>query len=210
MPVRTATAWLVVATSAVSLLILITDSLYDATLIAGFIPARIGGLPAEIEQLFLLPVWITPLACTFVHANALHLGMNMLMLGFTGRETERAVGARGLLLLYLVGAFVSAGAQWAIEPAAIMPMVGASGAASAVVGAYSLLFSQPRVKAIGPVPARVVHVLWLAAGWTFINLLMQWVLRAEGLEIAAAAHIGGFVAGLVLARPLVLLRWHGA
>ncbi|WP_431470432.1 rhomboid family intramembrane serine protease [Sphingosinithalassobacter sp. LHW66-3] len=209
MPVRTATAALVLATSAVSLIVVLSGALVDASVIAGFIPARASGVPG-FEGYGLLPVWLTPLSCTFVHAGVLHLGMNMLMLGFTGRETERAVGVAGLLLLYVAGAYSAAAAQWLLDPDALIPMVGASGAASAVIGAYSLLFSQPRVRAIGPIPERVVHVLWLAVAWTIVNLLMWWALLGGGLQIAAAAHIGGFIAGLLLARPLLLLRWRRA
>jgi len=219
MPVRTATGALVLVTSAVTLLLFIGDRTGYSALVAGFVPARAGGISySELLRLYGLapgaaiavPWPLTPLTCTLLHGGLLHLGMNMLMLGFTGREAERAVGARGILILYAVGAYASAAAQWAVEPMSAVPMIGASGAASAVVGAYSLLFSQPKVKAIGPLSPRVVHILWLAIGWTVVNVMMWWVLLDEGISVAAAAHIGGFVAGLALARPLMLWRWRGA
>ncbi|WP_239987353.1 rhomboid family intramembrane serine protease [Sphingosinithalassobacter portus] len=198
-------------TSVISLLVILFDRTGYSAIYGGFIPARISApLP---EGYSALPVWLTPLSCTFLHAGYLHLGMNMLMLAFTGRESERALGPKGLLILYVVGAYASAAAQWAIDPLAVTPMVGASGAASAVVGAYSILFGRmaaERVKAIGPIPAAVVHVLWLAIAWTAVNLLMWWAFVGEGLQIAAAAHIGGFIAGLILARPLLSWRWRRA
>ena len=89
-------------------------------------------------------------------------------------------------------------------------MVGASGAASAVVGAYSLLFGRSRAKAIGPIPAQAVHVLWLAVAWTGVNLLTAYAFMRGGVAVAAAAHIGGFLAGLALAKPLLLWRWRKA
>lgn len=209
MPVRSATAGLVLATTLVSLVILFMGYMPVAAAMAGFIPARWSGM-AGLDGLGLLPAWFTPISCTFVHAGFFHLAMNMVTLGFTGRETERAVGKGGILLLYLVGAYASAAAQWLVSPHAMMPMVGASGAASAIVGAYALLFSQPRARAIGPIPSRIVHILWLALGWTLLNLLMWFALLGQGMEIAAAAHVGGFLAGLALARPLLLRRWRGA
>ena len=89
-------------------------------------------------------------------------------------------------------------------------MVGASGAASAVVGAYSLLYGRSKTKAIGPIPAQVVHILWLAIAWTLVNLLMATAFLRGGVAIAAAAHIGGFFAGLALAGPLLRWRWRKA
>ena len=85
-----------------------------------------------------------------------------------------------------------------------VPMIGASGAISAIVGAYALLFGERRARRIGPVPADVVHIAWLAAAWVGIQLLIG----AAGMgdvTVAIGAHIGGFAAGLVLARPLLLL-----
>ena len=205
----TATAAIVIATVAVSLLVTATHREIDASILAGFIPARLTGL-IDFAAVTAVPAFLTPLSATLLHAGFLHLGMNMIMLGYTGREAERALGARGIVLLYLVGAYASAGAQWLADPRSVVPMIGASGAASAVVGAYSLLFGRSRARAIGPIPAKVVHVLWLAAAWTVVNLLIAQAFLSEGIAIAAAAHIGGFVAGLALARPLLLWRWRKA
>jgi membrane associated rhomboid family serine protease len=79
-----------------------------------------------------------------------------------------------------------------------------------VVGAYSLLFGRSRARAIGPIPAQAVHVLWLAAAWTVVNLLTAFAFLGAGVAVAAAAHIGGFVAGLALAKPLLMWRWRRA
>ena len=89
-------------------------------------------------------------------------------------------------------------------------MIGASGAASAIVGAYSLLYGRSRARAIGPIPARAVHVIWLAAAWVVINLMTGLAFQAANIGIAAAAHIGGFIAGLILARPLFAWNWRKA
>jgi membrane associated rhomboid family serine protease len=138
----------------------------------------------------------------------MHIGFNMFMLLFCGRQVEHVLGWGGTLFLYGVGAYAACLAQWAIDPVSTNPMVGASGAISAIIATYSLLYSQQQVRRIGPLSANVVRVLWLAAGWIGIQLMIG-VATAGGFgdlgQIAIAAHIGGFLAGLVLTRPL--LRW---
>ncbi len=204
----TATAAIVLVTALVSLFVTFTHREVDAAVLGGFIPARLSGL--VLEDLTAVPVWLTPLSAALLHAGIFHLGMNMLMLGYTGRETEKAVGPWGIVILYLVGAYAAAGAQWLAGPTSPQPMIGASGAASAIVGAYALLFGRSRAKAIGPIPAQVVHVVWLAAAWVIINLMTAFAFYSAGVGIAAAAHIGGFAAGLVLARPLLMWKWRSA
>src|SRR3712207_709330 len=105
----------------------------------GFIPARVGGLPGDPLP---VPVWLTPLTSTLVHSGFVHLFFNLVILLFCGRSTERVLGGRGILILYLVGAYAAAAAQYAADPAGRMPMVGASGAISALLGAYALLFGR--------------------------------------------------------------------
>lgn len=175
--------------------------------VAGFIPARISGLVLAGA----LPVWLTPLSATMVHAGIIHLGFNMLMLGYCGRFVEYALGAAGVLILYVVGAYVAALFQYLAGPGNFMPMVGASGAVSSVVGAYALLYSQRRGKAAEEGRAgHWLHILWLAAGWIFVQLLIGLATVRTNISIAIAAHIGGFMAGLLLARPLLLWRYRGA
>ncbi|MBB5709089.1 rhomboid family intramembrane serine protease [Sphingomonas xinjiangensis] len=202
-----ATTAIIALTAVVSAAVILGHYDYDASMRAGFIPARLSGVATDFAA---VPAWLTPLTCTLLHGGFLHLGMNMLMLGFTGKETERALGAAGIVLLYVVGAFVAAFAQWLPDPQATIPMIGASGAASAVVGAYSLLFGRSRAKAIGPIPAQAVHVVWLAVAWTVVNLLSAFAFLGAGVAVAAPAHIGGFLAGLVLAKPLLRWRWRKA
>lgn len=188
-------------------MLLLFGLLPDGAIGGGFIPARVGAGDV-VGPVPMLPVPLTPLSATLVHGGLLHLGFNLLMLVFTGRQAERALGSAGLLTLYGVGAYVAAVGQWVADPDSTVPMIGASGAISAIVGAYALLFGERRAKAVGPIPAGAVHVLWLAAGWIGIQLLIGATDRNQ--PIAIAAHIGGFLAGLALARPLLMWRWRGA
>lgn len=179
----------------------------DAAIIGGFIPARLGE-PALLDGMAAVPAWLTPLSCTLIHAGWMHIGFNMLMLLFCGRQVEHVLGWGGTLVLYGVGAYAACLAQWAVDPASTNPMVGASGAISAVLATYSLLYSQQQVRKVGPLSANLVRVLWLAAGWIGVQLMIGVAMgtASGGLgQIAIAAHIGGFLAGLALTRPL--LRW---
>jgi len=194
-------------TFAAFLLLSLTGQVDNAALLGGFIPARIDD-PRLFAGVLAVPVWLTPLSCTLVHAGWLHIGFNLLMLIFCGRQVEQVLHKGAVLILYVVGAYGAALLQWAIGPASPNPMVGASGAISAVLATYALLYGQRPVRRIGPFSANFLRVLWLAVGWILIQLMIG-LASARGFgdlgQIAIAAHIGGFLVGLVLTRPL--LRW---
>lgn len=176
----------------------------------GFVPATVLNSVAAPPGLLLLPVWITPLTAALVHGGIAHLALNMVMLVVCGRLLERTIGSWGVVTLYVVGAYLAAAGQWALGPGSLVPMIGASGAISALVGAYALLFANQPVPRIGPIPPRVVRVAWLLAGWVVIQLLIGFATTGGGPAIAIGAHIGGFIAGLALARPLLLWRYRNA
>lgn len=161
-----------------------------------------GGSLLPAQYPWVVPVWLTPVTSAFLHAGLFHLAMNMLVLVFIGRLIEAALGPQRYLALYAGGIIGAALVHYLVDPMSITPVVGASGAISALLAAYFLLFSRRRPNAIGPVPAVVVHVLWLAAAWIGINLLSQLAFAGSALGIAIWAHIGGFAAGLALAIPL--------
>jgi membrane associated rhomboid family serine protease len=193
----------------VSLFVLLLGGVALAALTAGFIPARLEGLAIPPGHGFVVPTWATPLSAALLHGGPGHLFFNMLILFVVGAATEQAVGGRALLLLYVVGAYAAAAGQWVLGPAT-GPMIGASGAVSAVVAAYALLYGRNRARPIGPVPAELVHVAWLAAAWIAIQALVGIAGLGGGVPIAIGAHIGGFIAGLGLARPLLLWRYRRA
>lgn len=174
-------------------------------ILAGFIPARFSG----VELAGAVPAWLTPLSALLVHGGLIHLGFNLLMLGFCGRMVETALGGLGMGLLYAIGAYAAAAAQYLVGPHAEVPVIGASGAISAVIAAYALLFGQRRAVPKGW-PAGLINVLWLAAAWIGLQLLLGFATSGTGLNVALAEHVGGFIAGLALARPLLLLRYRRA
>ena len=170
---------------------------------AGFIAARLY----ETIPFTAVPFALTPLSATLLHGGLLHLGFNLLMLVYCGRQVEGVLGGMRLVILYIVGAYGAALGQFLFDPTSGGPMIGASGAVSAVVGAYALMFGRGQVKRMGPVPGIVVRALWLAAAWTVLQWGIGFASGGGDTPIAFAAHIGGFVTGLALAYPLLEWRY---
>ena len=206
-----ATWSLVAFTTLVSVILILLDLVGLAAMSGGFVPGLIGAhvvFPPDAPPI--LPVWLTPLSATLIHAGFAHILLNMVVLIVCGRAVEHALGWRGVAILYVVGAYAAAAGQRLQDPGSNTPMVGASGAISALLAAYALLYGKSRARAIGPVPARVVTVLWLAAAWIGVQLLTGLAGLGGGPLVAIGAHIGGFLAGLALARPLLLWRYREA
>ena len=173
----------------------------------GFTPAHVEAPPGPGWP---VPVLLTPLTATLVHSGFIHLLFNLIMLLFCGRSVERVLGGQGIVILYLVGAYAAAAAEYPLHPDLAVPMIGASGAIAALLGAFALLFGRNKVKVASPGDATFLHALWLGAAWIALNILIGLTFETKGLRIAIGAHIGGFVAGLLLAKPLLLLKWRGA
>lgn len=194
----TAVAWLVaVAIGA-------TDR---AAATMGFIPARLSGF---IDVSPAVPAVLTPLSATLVHGGLLHLVFNLLMLLWCGSAVERVLGRGALLLLYGVGAFAAAAAQWLADPASIVPVIGASGAISAIIGAFALSFGEAKKITRSPRANRLINAAWLLAAWVVLQMMVGWLAGGQGLLLATPAHVGGFLAGLLLQRPLLLWRYRNA
>jgi len=184
-----------------------------AAIWGGFIPGRLvfGGDEA------LAPFWLTPLTAAFLHAGPIHLAFNLIILVFCGRPVESVLGSVGFFFLYLIGAYAAAGAHYLLDPMSPGPMIGASGAISAVIGAYAMLFGRNKVKVASPRLALWLNALWLMAAWVALNIAVGIALSGtdffatgQGIRIAVGAHIGGFLAGVLLANPLLLLRYRNA
>lgn len=208
LPRGTATNALVIANVLVWLVGLVTGWTERFQVEGGFWAARLSdalnghtsALPTDYP--WVVPVWLTPVTSAFLHAGLFHLAMNMLVLVVVGRMIEAALGTERFVWLYAAGVIGAAAVHYAVDPMSTTPVVGASGAISALLAAYFPLFSRRKPQAIGPVPGLVVHIAWLASAWIGINLLSQLAFAGTALGIAIWAHIGGFAAGLLLAIPL--------
>jgi membrane associated rhomboid family serine protease len=206
LPEGKVTQWIAIATAVAFFLLWIAGWLDVASLKGGFIPARISGL-AQVPGA--VPVWLTPITATLVHAGLLHIGFNLLMFVFVGRFVESVIGGGPSAILYIVGAYAAALLHWSMDPMSTVPMVGASGAISATFGAYAVFFGRDRTRGIGPLSGYAVRIIWLASAWIFVQALIG-MAALGGVQVAIFAHIGGFVAGLALARPLLLWRYRKA
>jgi membrane associated rhomboid family serine protease len=196
--VLTALAWVVAA-------VLGLDQ--QAALALGFVPARLSGAAVPWSA---IPAILTPLSATLVHSGLVHLGFNLLIFVWCGTAVERVLGKTGLITLYLVGAYAAALAQWALAPSATVPMIGASGAISAVMGAFALSFGRARMLTRSPTVNRWINALWLMVAWIVLQVMMGWLAGGQGYLLATPAHVGGFAAGLLLQRPLLLWRYRKA
>lgn len=185
-------------------LLQITGVQGEAIVRAGFVPARFG-TELILPPGAMVPFVLTPLSSTFLHGGWLHLIFNMVMLLFIGRQLEAPLGAKAMAVLLLVGAYAGALAQYLADPGSAVPMIGASGAISALLAVFALIFSRTQTKALGPIPAHWVRALWLAAAWIGLQLALGFAGGGGFGAVAIWAHVGGFLAGLLLARPL--LRW---
>lgn len=199
--------------------ILLVPSLWQYAVVAGgLFPARLSGdSSAFADMIFLVPALLTPLTAAFLHGGIAHVIVNMLMLLLIGKMVERVLGGGLFLALYIASAYVAAGTEWLAAylqlPMSLdmmAPAIGASGAISGVIGAYLLLFPNKQPKRWGLVPAAIARPLHLTFAWIGLNLAMGFVGPGLGIAIAIWSHIGGFVMGLALARPLLLWRYRNA
>jgi membrane associated rhomboid family serine protease len=149
------------------------------------------------------PFWTTTLTSMFLHGGWMHLGGNMLYLWIFGDNLEKVMGHLRFLLFYLICGVAAAAAHIIFNPNSMVPTVGASGAISGVLGGYLLLFPRNRVRVltrggVAHVPALLVLGFWIVI--QFINGMGSVVNTPETGGVAYLAHIGGFVAGLVLVK----------
>jgi membrane associated rhomboid family serine protease len=204
---KTATVALTAITVLATLLIGLVGENDRATILMGVIPSRLTGL---ITIPGAIPAWITPLTATLVHGGIIHLAFNMLMLVWCGTLVERVLGRSSLIILYVVGAYFSAIAQWLTDLTSPVPMIGASGAVSAVIGAFSLMYGQQKRIVKSASLNRALNALWLLAAWVALQLMTGFLAGQQGFLLATPAHIGGFLTGLLLQRPLLLWRYRKA
>jgi membrane associated rhomboid family serine protease len=204
---KSATAIIAIVTVAVSAFILLFMNLGVVATYWGFTPVAVG---VNFKGGLAIPWWLTPWSSALVHGGWVHLLVNMLMLVFVGSQVERVVGASGLLFAYMAGALAAAAAQYAFEPLSIVPMVGASGAISALFGLYALFFGRPKQVTRNQKVNRWIHAAWVLVAWVALQWMAGVLAGGQGVMLATPAHIGGFIAGLLMQRPLLLWRYRKA
>lgn len=180
--------------------------------------ASLGATPFEITRMTDLtvplaginhlpgpkPVFLTLFSSMFLHGGPLHLGFNMLYLWIFGNNIEDVLGPARFIIFYLVGGLFAHAMHIAADPGSIIPTIGASGAISAVMGAYLILYPQARIMTLMwifiliqfiYIPAFIIILYWIVIQIIsgFMSLGGQF-----GGGVAWFAHIGGFLGGMFM------------
>lgn len=168
----------------------------------GLIPAVLLDKVQLNPELIIVPAQATILTSMFLHGGFLHLAGNMLYLWIFGNNIEDAMGKVRFILFYFMCGIVAAFGQVLQNPASQIPMIGASGAISGVLGAYLLIYPHARVLVLIPLWF-YVELIRLPAGWVLgfwfvLQVLSSAISGNEGGGVAWYAHIGGFIAGMML------------
>ena len=164
----------------------------------GTIPTVLFGAKELSQNLYIIPEPLTVLTSLFLHGGWMHLILNMLFLWVFGDNIEDSIGHLKFVFFYLTCGIFAAVTHAMMEPTSNSPLIGASGAISGVLGAYIILYPKARVLVLfmNIIPLRLPAVLVLGSwiGLQFLNL-------GNESGIAWWAHIGGFIAGMLLIIP---------
>jgi len=145
---------------------------------------------------------LAPLSSMFLHGSWLHLLGNMWFLWIFGNNVEDVMGRFRFGIFYLICGLVAAGTQIAASPGSTIPMVGASGAIGGILGSYVLLFPRAGITTFVFLGfwARtfVIPAIYMLGYWFLLQLLSGTFSSSEGGGVAFWAHVGGFLAGMLL------------
>ena len=187
------------------------DVLIQSVCSFGAIPAEITGRvdPTDAEQGLICPMGGLTLGALFtsmfLHGSWMHLLGNMWFLWIFGNNVEDSMGHLRFLAFYLLTGLIAAGAHVLSSPGSAVPTVGASGAISAIMGAYAVLYPKARVTTLIVLVIFIRFVAlpaWVMLGyWFLIQILSAGAQSPGGGGVAFWAHIGGFAAGLLLVIP---------
>lgn len=173
---------------------------------AGMIPTSLFGSANLPPQLAMMPPELTLISHMFLHGDWLHLTVNMVFLWVFGDNVEDAMGHMKFLVFFVLCGMVGGYAHALAEPNSDLPLIGASGATSGIIGAYILLYPRAKVWALIllRIPLRL-PALWLLTFW--LGFQIFFVYSGMQPETAWWAHLGGFAAGCVL---VLIMRRNGA
>ena len=169
----------------------------------GFVPANASGAALLPAELVVIPAWATVITAMFLHGGWMHIGGNMIYLWIFGDNVEDAMGPVKFVIFYLLCGGAAALAQFAIDPASRVPMVGASGGIAGILGAYLVLHPRAAIRTFILIvifvrfinlPAWLVLGIWIGGQF----LAVPGALSGANGGVAYFAHIGGFIAGMVL------------
>jgi len=194
----------IVAVCAVVFLFQLTLTGRGARLFAfgyGMIPAVLFGTERLSAAIPHVSPWATIVTSMFLHGGWLHIIGNMVYLWVFGQAMEDALGSARYVVFYLVCGIAAALTQAFVEPAATVPMIGASGAISGVLGGYLVLFPRARVLVLliwGLITPITLSAKMLLLWWIAIQVISILISTQEEGGVAWYAHVGGFATGMAL------------
>ena len=168
----------------------------------GVIPAVLFGQAQLAPELGWVTPVLTPMTSMFLQGGIFHLLGNMLYLWIFGNNIEDAMGHGRFVVFYLLCGIAAVFAQALPDTSSVIPMIGASGAIGGVLGAYLINYPNARVLVLIPfgffsqlIKIRALYVLGF---WFILQFINSFLSSSSGGGVAYAAHIGGFITGLVL------------
>ena len=167
----------------------------------GMIPAVLFGTRELSAFIPTVDPWLTVITSMFLHGGLMHLAGNMVYLWVFGNNIEDSMGHVRFVVFYLVCGAAAALTQAVIEPDSSLPMIGASGAVSGVLGAYLVLHPHARVTVLffyGLVTTVNLPAMAVLGWWIVVQVVNVMLAEPGQGGVAWYAHIGGFVAGMVL------------
>lgn len=178
---------------------------FQSEQLAANVAASFGVVPADFSSLSQnipynpIPAPLTFISYMFVHASWMHLLTNMLFLWVFADNVEDAFGHLAFILFYLLCGVAAAGAHVLTSLHSASPLIGASGAISGVLGAYLLLYPRARIITLIWVVPLPISAFWVLGAWFLLQVFNMFRASSMGLqEVAWSAHIGGFLAGLLM------------
>jgi membrane associated rhomboid family serine protease len=166
------------------------------------------GVDVSINGPTLRPIWLTIFTAMFMHGGLMHLTGNMVFLLIFGNNIEDALGRVKYIAFYLLCGVIAAFAQVFANPNSIIPTLGASGAIAGALGAYLVLFPHARVNTLffvfliftARIPAWVLLGFWIVSQFfsQYTEALKVGAAHGKSGGVAYLAHIGGFIAGMIL------------
>ena len=168
----------------------------------GTVPALLFDGPQINISNLLAPSSLTLFTSMFLHGGWMHLLGNMLYLWIFGNNIEDTLGHKRFLIFYIMAGLAAALSHALLNPASTLPMIGASGAISGILGAYLVLFPKAKILVAIPlgifIPVIRIPAIYVLGFWFILQIINSVLIDTSGGGVAWGAHIGGFVAGIIL------------
>ena len=168
----------------------------------GLIPSVLMGIDKLPQDLYAVPAFATIFSSMFMHGGFIHLIGNMLYMWIFADNIEDALGPKKFIIFYLLSGIGAAMSQVVMDINSQIPMIGASGAIGGVLGAY--LINHPNARVLVLIPFGFfsqlikIRALYVLGFWFVLQFLNSSLSSSQGGGVAYAAHIGGFVSGIIL------------